>query len=222
LIPQPSSPSRLVGPPEPPRFAARRFPGIGGNPAFLLPWHRLRPIPVRPQTRSSSCGWRRDDPHRLLRPQARRPGRDQRHLRQHFPRPFPASNFAKRCRSWPAPPGISRLVRSFSHGSDDHFLSQAFALSGRRVPMTQITTSRTSGPSCPGCTGRAPASPYIAVPGTTRPGRRRSICLSAAGWAGNTPRSHGGRPRNEDFHRPRRRGHGGRIQTSRASPWRRK
>src|ERR671934_807407 len=28
------------------------------------------------------------------------------------------------------------LVRSFASGSDDHFLSQAFALSGRRVPMS--------------------------------------------------------------------------------------
>jgi hypothetical protein len=32
------------------------------------------------------------------------------------------------------------LVRTFSSGNDDHFLSQAFALSGRRVTPTQITT----------------------------------------------------------------------------------
>src|SRR5262249_236212 len=32
------------------------------------------------------------------------------------------------------------LIRSFASGNDDHFLSQAYALSGRRVNMTQITT----------------------------------------------------------------------------------
>src|SRR5258708_1983698 len=39
-------------------------------------------------------------------------------------------------------PGLARqthqmaLIRSYSHDSDDHFLSQAYALSGRKVPMS--------------------------------------------------------------------------------------
>src|SRR5207249_2568949 len=43
-------------------------------------------------------------------------------------------------------PGLAKqmhrlaLVRSFAHGNNDHFLSQAWALSGRKVTsMTQIT-----------------------------------------------------------------------------------
>src|SRR5262249_6337149 len=32
------------------------------------------------------------------------------------------------------------LVRSFSHDSNDHLLSQAYTLSGRKVPMSQIQT----------------------------------------------------------------------------------
>src|SRR5262245_21116837 len=36
--------------------------------------------------------------------------------------------------------GHLAVVRSFTSGSDDHFISQAYGLSGRRVTATQITT----------------------------------------------------------------------------------
>jgi hypothetical protein len=93
------------------------------------------------------------------------------------------------------------LVRSFSHDSNDHFISQAHVLSGRRVTMAQITTepnigaivSRLHGP-------RAGFPGYIAVPGTTRPGPPPTN-LFVGGWLGRqyAPFATGGAPRNEDF-----------------------
>jgi hypothetical protein len=93
------------------------------------------------------------------------------------------------------------VLRSYSHGSDDHFLSQAHALSGQKVGMQDLTTepnvgavvSRVQGPrnSFPG---------YIAIPGTTRPGPPPKN-LFTGGWLGQeyAPFSTGGAPRNEDF-----------------------
>jgi hypothetical protein len=93
------------------------------------------------------------------------------------------------------------VVRSYSHDSNDHFISQAHALSGQRVTMAQITTepnigavvSRLQGP-------RAGFPGYIAVPGTTRPGPPPHN-LFVGGWLGRefAPFSTGGAPRNEDF-----------------------
>jgi hypothetical protein len=63
------------------------------------------------------------------------------------------------------------LVRSFSSGTDDHFLSQAFALSGRRVTAAQILTEPNVGSIVAKLHGpRAGLPGYLAVPGTTRPG----------------------------------------------------
>lgn len=93
------------------------------------------------------------------------------------------------------------LVRSFSHDSNDHLISQAHVLSGRRVTMAQITTepnvgaivSRLHGP-------RAGFPGYIAVPGTTRPGPP-PVNEFTGGWLGQqyAPFCTGGAPRNEDF-----------------------
>jgi hypothetical protein len=93
------------------------------------------------------------------------------------------------------------LVRSFSHDSNDHLISQAHMLSGRRVTMAQITTepnvgsivSRLHGP-------RAGFPGYIAVPGTTRPGPP-PYNMFVGGWLGQqyAPFGTGGAPRNEDF-----------------------
>lgn len=104
-------------------------------------------------------------------------------------------------------PGLARalphlaVVRSFSHDSNDHFVSQAYALSGRRVNRNQILTepnvgaivSRLHGP-------RAGFPGYIAVPGTTRPGPPPTN-LFTGGWLGRQygPFATGGQPRNEDF-----------------------
>jgi uncharacterized protein (DUF1501 family) len=97
--------------------------------------------------------------------------------------------------------GHLAVVRSFSHGSDDHFLSQAYALSGRRVPMSQITTEPNVGAVVAHLHGpRAGFPGYVAVPGTTRPGPPPTN-LFTGGWLGRqfAPFATGGQPRNEDF-----------------------
>ena len=93
------------------------------------------------------------------------------------------------------------LVRSYSHGSNDHFISQAHALSGRRVTMAQIMTEPNVGAIVSRLRGpRAGFPGYIAVPGTTRPGPPPHN-LFVGGWLGAQygPFSTGGAPRNEDF-----------------------
>jgi hypothetical protein len=93
------------------------------------------------------------------------------------------------------------LVRTFASGSDDHFLSQAFALSGRRVTPAQITTEPNVGSVVARMLGpRAGLPGYLAVPGTTRPGPPPKN-LFTGGWLGHEydPFATGGRPRNEDF-----------------------
>jgi hypothetical protein len=93
------------------------------------------------------------------------------------------------------------LVRSFSHDSNDHFLSQAHVLSGRRVTQAQITTEPNIGAIVAKLHGpRAGFPPYIAVPGTMRPGPPPTN-LFTGGWLGRQygPFGTGGTPRNEDF-----------------------
>jgi hypothetical protein len=93
------------------------------------------------------------------------------------------------------------VVRSFSHDSDDHFLSQAYALSGRKVTPAQITTEPNIGAILSHLRGgRAGFPGYVAVPGTTRPGPPPTN-LFTGGWLGRQygPFATGGVPRNEDF-----------------------
>jgi hypothetical protein len=93
------------------------------------------------------------------------------------------------------------VVRSYSHDSDDHFLSQAYALSGRKVPQSQITTEPNVGAIVCKLHGpRAGFPGYIAVPGTTRPGPP-PVNMFVGGWLGAqyAPFPAGGKPKNEDF-----------------------
>jgi hypothetical protein len=93
------------------------------------------------------------------------------------------------------------VLRSYAHGNNDHFLSQAWALSGRRVPMSQIMTEPNVGAIVSKLLGpRAGFPGYIAVPGTTRPGPPPTN-LFVGGWLGReyAPFATGGKPRNEDF-----------------------
>jgi hypothetical protein len=93
------------------------------------------------------------------------------------------------------------LVRSFSPATDDHFLAQAFALSGRRVTMPHITTEPNVGAVVSHLVGpRAGLPAYLAVPGTTRPGPP-PVNLFVGGWLGreHAPFATGGQPRHEDF-----------------------
>jgi hypothetical protein len=93
------------------------------------------------------------------------------------------------------------LVRSLSHDSNDHFISQAHVLSGRRVTQAQITTEPNIGAIASKLHGpRAGFPGYIAVPGTTRPGPPPTN-LFTGGWLGQqyAPFGTGGAPRNADF-----------------------
>src|SRR5947209_4675336 len=76
------------------------------------------------------------------------------------------------------------VVRSFTSGNDDHFHSQARALSGRLVAPSQLTTEPNVGSLVAHLLGsRAGLPGYIAVPGTTRPGPSAKDMFTG-GWLG--------------------------------------
>src|SRR5690349_13019248 len=93
------------------------------------------------------------------------------------------------------------LVRSFAAGTDDHFLAQAYALSGHNTLPNGILSEPNFGCIVDhqlGATGGLPG--YIAVPGTTAPGPPNTILFVPA-WLGHkhSPLATGGEPRNPDF-----------------------
>jgi hypothetical protein len=93
------------------------------------------------------------------------------------------------------------LLRTFVPATDDHFLAQAFALSGRRVSADRITAEPNLGAVVARLHGSRNGLPgYIAVPGTTRPGPP-PVNLFTGGWLGReyAPFPTGGQPRHEDF-----------------------
>lgn len=93
------------------------------------------------------------------------------------------------------------VVRSFSHDTNDHFLGQAYVLSGRKVTLAQLTSEPNVGSIVARLRGTRQGFPgYIAVPGTTRPGPPPKN-LFTGGWLGQqyAPFSTGGTPTNEDF-----------------------
>jgi hypothetical protein len=93
------------------------------------------------------------------------------------------------------------IVRSYSHDNNDHFMSQAYALSGRKVPATQILTEPNIGSLVSYLHGPRNELPgYIAVPGITRPGPPPHN-LFVGGWLGGQygPFAVGGEPEQPDF-----------------------
>ncbi|HUE71601.1 MAG TPA: DUF1501 domain-containing protein [Pirellulaceae bacterium] len=93
------------------------------------------------------------------------------------------------------------LVRSFSHDSDDHLLSQVYTLSGRKVNMTQLFSEPNIGSIIWHLQGSRNGLPgYIAVPGITRPGPPPHN-LFVGGWMGSqyAPYCLGGLPEQPDF-----------------------
>ncbi|HJZ93440.1 MAG TPA: DUF1501 domain-containing protein [Gemmataceae bacterium] len=93
------------------------------------------------------------------------------------------------------------LIRTYASGNDDHLLSQAAQLSGRKVTQAQIMTEPNLGSILTKMHGpRAGFPGYIAVPGTTRPGPP-PYNLFVGGWLGReyAPFCTGGAPRNDDF-----------------------
>jgi len=93
------------------------------------------------------------------------------------------------------------VVRSFSHDSNDHLLSQVYTLSGRKVNRNQLFSEPNIGAIVSHLYGSRNGLPgYIAVPGITRPGPPPHN-LFVGGWLGNqfSPFCVGGRPDQPDF-----------------------
>ncbi|HZL90557.1 MAG TPA: DUF1501 domain-containing protein [Pirellulaceae bacterium] len=93
------------------------------------------------------------------------------------------------------------VVRSFSHDSDDHLLSQVYTLSGRKVNMTQLFSEPNIGSIIWHLQGPRNGLPgYIAVPGITRPGPP-PYNFFVGGWMGSqyAPYCLGGLPEEPDF-----------------------
>jgi len=76
------------------------------------------------------------------------------------------------------------LVRSYSHTNNDHFMSQAYTLSGRPVSLADIKTEPNIGSIVSRLQGPRNDLPgYIAIPGFTRPGPPPTD-LFVGGWLG--------------------------------------
>lgn len=93
------------------------------------------------------------------------------------------------------------VVRSFSHDSNDHLLSQAYTLSGRKVPMSQIQTEPNIGSIVSYLHGPRNLLPgYIAAYGWTRPGPP-PYNMFVGGWLGeqHAPFAVGREPEVLDF-----------------------
>ncbi len=93
------------------------------------------------------------------------------------------------------------LVRSYSHDSDDHLISQVFTLSGHRVTQSQLYSEPNIGSVVSYLCGPRRGLPgYIAVPGITRPGPP-PYNLFVGGWLGSrfVPYALGGLPAEPDF-----------------------
>jgi len=118
-----------------------------------------------------------------------------------IPTALPGVQFSEVC------PNLARIandlctVRSFSHDSDDHLLSQVYTLSGRKVTQAQLFSEPNIGAVVQYLLGPRNGLPgYIAVPGITRPGPPPHH-LFVGGWLGNqyAPFCVGGQPDQPDF-----------------------
>jgi hypothetical protein len=93
------------------------------------------------------------------------------------------------------------LVRSYSHTTNDHFVGQAWALSGREVTVATFRGQPNIGSVVSCLQGpRAQLPGYIAVPGITRPGPPPTM-MFGGGWLGGEydPFAVGGEPEQPDF-----------------------
>jgi Protein of unknown function (DUF1501) len=93
------------------------------------------------------------------------------------------------------------VLRSFSHDSNDHLISQVYTLSGRKIDRTQLYSEPNLGSIVWRLQGPRNGLPgYIAVPGITRPGPP-PYNFFVGGWLGNqyAPYCLGGLPAQPDF-----------------------
>lgn len=114
---------------------------------------------------------------------------------------LPGVHFCETC------PNLARIadelavVRTFSHDSNDHLLSQVYTLSGRKVTRQQLFSEPNIGAIVSHLYGPRQGLPgYIAVPGITRPGPPPHN-LFVGGWLGEeyAPFCVGGQPEQPDF-----------------------
>lgn len=114
---------------------------------------------------------------------------------------LPGVHFTEAC------PNLARiakdlcLVRSFSHDSNDHLLSQVYTLCGRKVNQAELFKHPNIGAIFSYLFGSRNGLPgYIAIPGITRPGPPPHN-LFVGGWLGNryAPFAVGGQPDQPDF-----------------------
>lgn len=114
---------------------------------------------------------------------------------------LPGVHFCETC------PNLARIaddlavLRTFSHDSNDHLLSQVYTLSGRKVTRAQLFTEPNIGSIVSHLYGPRNGLPgYIAVPGITRPGPPPHN-LFVGGWLGAeyAPFCLGGQPEQPDF-----------------------
>ena len=93
------------------------------------------------------------------------------------------------------------VVRSYSHDSNDHLLSQVFTLTGRKVDQSHLFTEPNIGSVVSHVFGPRRGLPaYVAVPGITRPGPPPHNFF-LGGWLGSqhAPYCLGGIPEQPDF-----------------------
>lgn len=108
------------------------------------------------------------------------------------------------CETLPQLAGIAdklAVLRSFSHDSNDHLVSQVYTLSGRKVTMSQLYSEPNIGSLVWRLQGPRNGLPgYIAVPGITRPGPP-PYNFFVGGWLGAryAPYCLGGQPAEPDF-----------------------
>ncbi len=114
---------------------------------------------------------------------------------------LPGVQFAETCPHLARIAGDLCVVRSFSHDSNDHLLSQVYTLSGRKVTQSQLFSEPNIGAVVSHLYGPRNGLPgYIAVPGITRPGPP-PYALFVGGWLGKqyAPFCVGGQPEQPDF-----------------------
>jgi len=93
------------------------------------------------------------------------------------------------------------LVRSYSHDSNDHLVSQVFTLSGQKVTLSELYDKPNMGSVISHLQGPRNGLPaYVGVPGITRPGPP-PYNFFVGGWLGSrhAPYCLGGIPEEPDF-----------------------
>lgn len=118
-----------------------------------------------------------------------------------IPTTIPGTYFSEVCPDLAAVAKDLCVVRSFSHDSNDHLMSQVYTLSGRKVTPAELFKHPNIGSVVQHLMGPRNGLPgYIAVPGITRPGPP-PYNLFVGGWLGGqyAPFCVGGQPEQPDF-----------------------